>query len=44
MAIVDDFAKAILKGNFGAKMSIFQKKGRTSLLQIFVFSLLYRTN
>ena len=33
-----------LKGNFGAKMSIFQKKGRTSLLQIFVFSLLYRTN
>ena len=32
-----------LKGNSGVKMRNFQKKGQTSLLQIFLFSLLYLT-
>ena len=34
----------VLKGNFGAKIRIFQKKGQTSLLQIFLLLLLSLAN
>ena len=37
-------SRSSLKGNFGAKIRILQKKGQTSLLQIFLLLLPSLTN
>ena len=44
LATIEFFEIRALKGNFGVKIRILQKKGQTSLLQIFLFLLPPLTN